>query len=55
MHPYAMKGFTGTVTPYPYFNAKTDAEALEAALILRRGKSFLLLVWLERRNKPFLS
>ncbi|KAL5252105.1 hypothetical protein ACHWQZ_G015044 [Mnemiopsis leidyi] len=37
MHPYAMKGFTGTVTPYPYFNAKTDAEALEAALILRRG------------------
>ena len=35
-----MKGFTGTVAPYPYFNAKTDAEAVEAALILRRGLFF---------------
>ncbi|XP_063678166.1 annexin A13-like isoform X4 [Bolinopsis microptera] len=37
MHPYTMKGFTGTISPYPYFNAKTDAEAIEAALMLRRG------------------
>ena len=38
MHPYTMKGFTGTISPYPYFNAKTDAEGIEAALMLRRGK-----------------
>ena len=37
MHPYSMKGFSGTVVPHPYFNAKTDAEAIEAALVLRRG------------------
>ena len=33
-----MKGFSGTVLPYAYFNAKTDAEAIEAAINLRRGK-----------------
>eukprot|EP00116_Pleurobrachia_bachei_P004887 sb/3465149/ len=32
-----MKGFAGVVSPYPYFNAKSDAEAIENALILRRG------------------